>query len=126
MNKMQIKSKNILIIVLILIFASGIIGSLWLIFKPHGQTVQIIQNGNILYTIDLKSYDDKTIEVEYHGSRNTIQIKNHHISVIDAECPDQTCMKMGELKSSAAPIVCLPNKLVIKFAESDETDALVK
>ncbi|MDE6103825.1 MAG: NusG domain II-containing protein, partial [Oscillospiraceae bacterium] len=48
------------------------------------------------------------------------------ISVINAECPDQTCVKMGELKSSAAPIVCLPNKLVVKFAEIDEIDAEVK
>lgn len=120
------RSKKLWIAVCIVIFLAGIIGSLWLIFKPHSQTVKIIQDGEVLYTIDLEKSDDRIIEVEYQGSKNIIQIKNHSISVIDAECPDHTCVKMGELKSSAAPIVCLPNKLVIKFAESDEIDAEVK
>lgn len=120
------KSKKLWIAVCIVIFLVGIIGSLWLIFKPHSQTVQIIQDGKVLYTIDLEKSEDQTIEVEYQGSKNVIQIQDHQICVIDAECPDQTCVKMGELKSSAAPIVCLPNKLVVKFAETDEIDAEVK
>lgn len=120
------KSKKLWIAVCIVIFLAGIIGSLWLIFRPHGQTVQIIQDGTVLYTIDLEKSEDQTIEVEYQGSRNMIQIYDQQICVIDAECPDHTCVKMGELRSSAAPIVCLPNKLVIKFAESDEIDAEVK
>lgn len=120
------KSKKLWITVCIVIFLVGIIGSLWLIFRPHGQTVQIIQDGTVLYTIDLEKSEDQTIEVEYQGSRNIIQIQDHQICVIDAECPDHTCVKMGELKSSAAPIVCLPNKLVVKFAETDDIDAEVK
>lgn len=120
------KSKKLWIAVCILIFVIGIIGSLWLIFKPHGQTVHIIQDGEVLYTIDLERSDDRIIEVEYQGRKNIIQIQDHQICVMDAECPDHTCVKMGELKSNAAPIVCLPNKLVIQFAESDEIDAEVK
>ena len=120
------KSKKLWISVCIVIFLVGIIGSLWLIFRPHGQTVQIIQDGTVLYTIDLEKSEDQTIEVEYQGSKNVIRIQDHQICVIDAECPDQTCVKMGELKSSAAPIVCMPNKLVVKFAETDDIDAEVK
>lgn len=120
------KSKKIWIAVCIVIFLVGIIGSLWLIFRPHGQTVQIIQDGTVLYTIDLEKAENQIIEVEYQDSKNVIRIKDHQICVIDAECPDYTCVKMGELKSSAAPIVCLPNKLVVKFAETDGIDAEVK
>lgn len=120
------KVKNILLIICILTFFAGLIGSLWLIFKPHSQTVQIIQDGKVLYTVDLENSEDKKIEVEYQGNKNIIQIDNHKISITDAECPDQICVKMGELKSSAAPIICLPNKLVVKFVETDEADAEVK
>lgn len=120
------KAKNVLLTICILIFLTGLIGSLRLIFKPHSQTVQIIQNGTVLYTINLEQAENQIIEVEYQGSKNVIQIQDHQICVIDAKCPDQTCVKMGELKSSAAPIVCLPNKLVVKFAETDEIDAEVK
>ena len=120
------KAKNVLLTICMLIFLTGVIGSLWLIFKPHSQTVQIIQDGTVLYTIDLEQAENQMIEIEYQGSKNVMQIKNHKISVINAECPDQTCVKMGELKSGAAPIVCLPNKLVVKFAEIDDIDAEVK
>lgn len=68
------KAKNVLLITCILIFLTGLIGSLWLIFKPHSQTVQIIQDGTVLYTIDLEKSEDQTIEVEYQGSKNVIQI----------------------------------------------------
>lgn len=120
------KAKNILIIFCIFIFIAGLSGSLWLIFRPHGQTVQIIQDGKILYTIDLEKSDDRIIETDYNGSKNIISIRNHQISVTDADCPDHTCVKMGELKSGATPIVCLPNKLVVKFSETDDIDAEVK
>lgn len=120
------KHKKNWITVCILIFTVGIIGSLYFIFRPHGQIVNIIQDGEILYTIDLEQAEDQMIYIEYQGSKNVIRIQKHQICVIDAECPDQTCVKMGELKSNATPIVCLPNKLVIEFAENDDIDAEVK
>ncbi len=59
------KAKNVLLTICILIFLTGLIGSLWLIFKLHSQTVQIIQGRTVLYTIDLEKSEDQTIEVEY-------------------------------------------------------------
>lgn len=120
------KAKTVLLTICILIFLTGLMGSLWLICRPHSQTVQIIQDGIVLYTIDLERAENQMIEIAYQESKNIIQINNHKISIIEAECPDQTCVKMGELKSSAAPIVCLPNKLVVKFAETNDIDAEVK
>lgn len=120
------KTKNILITVCIIIFILSIIGSIFMILKPHGQTVQIIQDGKVIYTIDLDNSDDRTIIMEYKGSKNIISIKNHQIYMEDAECPDNTCVKMGFLKSSASPIVCLPNKLIIRFADNENTDAEVR
>lgn len=97
-----------------------------MILKPHGQTVQIIQDRKVLYTIDLDNSDDRTIVTEYQGSKNVIRIQDHQIYMEDAECPDQTCVKMGFLKSSASPIVCLPNKLIIRFVDNENTDAEVR
>ena len=97
-----------------------------MILKPHRQTVQIIQDRKVLYTIDLDNSDDRTIVTEYQGSKNVIRIQDHQIYMDDAECPDQTCVKMGFLKSSASPIVCLPNKLIIRFVDNENTDAEVR
>lgn len=124
--KSKNKARNIIIIICILIFLISLIASLVMIYKPHSQTVQIIQDGKILYIIDLEKSEDTTIEIEYQNSKNIIQIQNHQISILDAECPDKTCVKMGELKSNATPIICLPNKLVIQFTELTEIDAEVR
>ena len=97
-----------------------------MILKPHRQTVQIIQDRKVLYTIALDNSDDRTIVTEYQGSKNVIRIQDHQIYMEDAECPDQTCVKMGFLKSSASPIVCLPNKLIIRFVDNENTDAEVR
>lgn len=77
------KTKKFWIIVCILIFAAGIIGSLWQLLRPHGQTVNIIQNGTVLYTIDLSQTENQTIEVEYQGSRNIIQMQ----TAVCVNCP---------------------------------------
>ena len=116
------KKKNICIFVFILIFALGIICSLYLLNSEHGDTVNIIQNGEIIYTIDLSASEDRKIEVEYQGRKNIIQIYNHQICVSDADCPDQICMKTGYLKSGTIPIVCLPNKLIISYTDDSEVN----
>lgn len=120
------KSKIFWKAVCIVIFIAGVIGSIYLISKPHSQTVEIIQDGKLLYQIDLLHTDDKNIEVEYNGRKNSIRIEDHAIYMEYAECPDKTCIHMGTLKSSASPIICLPNKLVIQFAKEDDIDAEVK
>lgn len=79
------KNKKIWITVCILIFTVGIIGSLYFIFRPHGQIVNIIQDGEILYTIDLEQAEDQMIYIEYQGSKNVIRIQEHQICVIDAD-----------------------------------------
>ncbi len=103
-----------------MIFLAGIAGSLWIWLAPHGQTVEILQDDKVLYTIDLTGQEDRIIQVEYEGRTNTVQIQNGRIRVLEADCPDHTCVRMGWL-DSAAPIVCLPNHLVIRFTGLHET-----
>ena len=58
-------------------------------------------------------------DVEYEGHVNRIEIRDHRIRVLEADCPDQVCVRAGWL-DSAAPIVCLPHRLVIQAAEKEE------
>lgn len=109
-----------------MIFLLGTAGSLWLLRMPHGTQVNIVQDGNVLYTFDLASAEDQTFEIEYEGRINTVQIENGRIHMLEAECPDQTCVHMGWLDSSAMPIVCLPNHLSIEYAETEgDVDAVI-
>ena len=53
-----------------------------------------------------------------------IVVSGGKIGVTEADCPDHYCMHRG-MCNSGAQIVCLPNRLVIKFIESDSVDGVV-
>ena len=88
-----------------MIFLLGVAGSRWTLRVPHGTQVNIVQDGNVLYTFDLASAANQTFEIEYEGRINTIQIENGRIRMLEAECPDQICVHMGWLDSGVMPIV---------------------
>lgn len=82
-----------------------------------GDYVLITSNGEVVEKIDLANSPDRTFVVENELGRNTICVMDGKISVIDADCPDRTCIAMGALESELMPIVCLPHRLIISFTE---------
>ena len=95
---------------------------------PHeGSIVEIVQDGIVLHQLDLERTEVQTIEIEYNGHVNTVQIDENGICILRADCPDQTCVSMGYLKENGLPIVCLPNRLVIQYgSENSEVDAVAR
>lgn len=88
------------------------------ILRPSGsRRAEIVQDGRVLYTFDLDRAENQELTVCYGDSSNTILLQDGEIWVSEAECPDQTCVRMGKLYSDSLPIVCLPNHLIIRFAE---------
>ena len=89
------------------------------------KVVGIYQEGSLVEKIDINSVTGQreiTLSGEY--GENVILVSNGHIEMKSADCPDKICVEHGELKSSASRIVCLPNKVVIKFESStDGADA---
>ena len=96
----------------------GAAGCLWVLRHPGGDTVEILQDGKVLYELDLARCSDQMIEIPYQGSFNTIQVQGGRIRVLEAECPDQACVHMGYLSDTGLPIVCLPNRLVIQYTQT--------
>ena len=79
-----------------------------------------MQDNKILYTLAYPTTETRTFRIESPGGGwNEITIRDGSICISDADCPDQTCVKMGLLKSESLPIVCLPHKLVIRLEESE-------
>lgn len=118
---------KMLILICSVIFLVGIAGSVWMLKAPHGTQVNIMQDGKILYSFDLSTTKDQFLTVEYEGRINTIEIKDGRIRMLEAECPDKTCVHMGWLESGTLPIVCLPNHLSIEFTDGrNDIDAVVK
>lgn len=107
------------------LFLSGALGTLLLLMPNKMNIVQVLRDDQILYTVYINAEDERFIRIDYGDSYNLLEIKDGKIRVSEAGCPDNTCVKMSWL-SSSAPIVCLPNHLVIKFASDyDGIDAVV-
>lgn len=107
------------------LFLSGALGTLLLLMPNKMNVVQVLRDDQILYTVYINAEDERFIRIDYGDSYNLLEIKDGKIRVSEAGCPDNTCVKMSWL-SSSAPIVCLPNHLVIKFASDyDGIDAVV-
>ena len=105
-----------------LIFLGGIGGMIWNLTRSHGRQVEILQDGKILYTLDLAQAEDQTFTVTYGGRTNEIEIRDHQIRVKAADCPDQICVHMDWLED--APIVCLPDRLSIQYADGEGASGL--
>ncbi|MCM1102428.1 MAG: NusG domain II-containing protein [Clostridium sp.] len=113
----QQKTARVTAAVLAGIFVLSLIGSIWILRAPGGRRVEVLQDGNVLYRFDLDHASDGAYVVEYEGGSNTILIRDGEIRVSEADCPDQTCVQMGILRSESLPIVCLPHRLIIRFAD---------
>lgn len=71
------KNIKLWIAICIIIFVSGIIGSIFMLNKPHGTVVNIIQDGKIIRTIDLDSAENQTFTVEFDGKEIMLAVTAH-------------------------------------------------
>jgi hypothetical protein len=91
--------------------------ALWLSTRSSPGTVaNIYVDGACIRSVDLSRVTGtETYTVEDDLGVNVIQIEPGRIRVLEADCPDQVCVDAGWLTDSAAPIVCLPHRLVIRL-----------
>ena len=88
--------------------------------NKNSDTVEIIQDGQIINTIDLaKVSSPYQLEIKYGEHVNVIQVEQNKISIVKSDCPDKICLEMGVLSKNSPPIVCLPHRLTIQYADKD-------
>lgn len=111
------------ILLLTAILAACLVLSIPLLM-PGGdaQYAEIISDGQVMQVADLSV--DRQIHVSTaDGGRNTVTIKDGKIGVTAANCPDHYCMDRG-MCSGGAQIVCLPNRLIIRFRGEQTVDSV--
>lgn len=92
--------------------------------QPQACVAKIYQDGQLLRTVDLSQVDteERFVVKAKNGGSNTIAIAPGRISVQEASCPDHVCIQQGWITGGAYPIVCLPNKLIIRIEEDGHAD----
>ena len=88
-----------------------------------GRTARILVDGQVVRRIDLSAVTAEThFDVTTESGVNTIEVRPGAIRVVDADCPDQVCVRRGWLSGGRMPIVCLPHGLVIEIVSGGAED----
>lgn len=120
------KKKNLIAILILALIIVLSLFSLKMINRESKTLgiVKVIKNNEVIKTIDLSKVKE-SYEFEVTGDNeesNTIKVENTGVSIVSASCKDKICIHTGKIKDSSLPIVCLPNKLIIKFESTKESE----
>ena len=109
---------GILVVLLVVCVCLGVI-----FMAPGEQAVwaEVVSDGEVVKTVDLRVDQEFTVETK-NGGYNVVTVKDGAIAVTAASCPDHYCRDRG-FCSGGVDIVCLPNKMVIRFLGEQEVDA---
>lgn len=87
------------------------------------------EGSKLLITIDgvehktLYINEDTTYKLEHDdGEWNTFEIKDGFVRMLDASCPDKLCVKHKKIHFDNESITCLPNRVVLRVIEAEESD----
>ena len=111
----------ILIFVGLLVICGGLSLIFLLSSEPAGQ-VEVWSEGKMIAVLDLSVAQEMTVE-STQGT-NVITVRDGAVAVTSADCPDHYCMQRG-FCSGGTEIVCLPNRLVLRFVGQQEIDGIV-
>lgn len=111
----------ILLLAALLVLCLGL--SVFLLRPWKADLAEISSQGRVLKTVDLHLDQEFTVTTPEGGS-NVITVRDGKIAVTQANCPDHYCMDRG-FCGGGTQIVCLPNRLVIRFLNRQSVDAVV-
>ncbi len=116
------KGVKIIGVTVVLLLIASVIAIFLNLRKSDNTYVVILQDNEVIYSFNLSDEKDRTFRIECpNGGWNDVKIEDGKICIIDADCPDKTCVHTGVLRYQGVPIVCLPHKLVIRFSDKENS-----
>lgn len=113
------KFKLAIAVLSVAIVLCGLLIAWFLIISyDSGSTMaRVYQNNVVVYEVDLaKVTEAYTYRVEgENGDYNEILVEPGQISCVEANCPDQVCVKSGVINSELLPIVCRPHQMIVQI-----------
>ena len=90
--------------------------------QPDGTVAGVFLDGELVYSVDLSTVTDVTeFTLDTGGGSCTVRVDPEGIRIVSSTCSEQICVHHG-LLGSGAPIVCLPNRVVIKWISTKERE----
>ncbi|WZL71589.1 NusG domain II-containing protein [Clostridiaceae bacterium 35-E11] len=57
----------------------------------------------------------KRIKIDTNYGHSVVEIEGNSAAIVESDCPDQLCVKMGKITKVNQISICLPNRLSIKL-----------
>lgn len=123
MNK---AAKVILALLVLAVAASGA----WIFFRDGSveqPRVVIEVDGEVYCSYDMDEVDGIIPVSTPNGGENRVYVQDDLVFMDSANCPDKLCVKQGIITDSSVPIVCLPNKVIVRIeGGASQVDASTK
>ena len=103
--------KNDVILIAALLMLGGALALFLLFTRQMGGRVLVQVDGETVMELPL-SEDTRTVLGE-DGHSNTLVVENGAVRVVEADCPDQVCVRHGAVRYAGESIVCLPHRLIV-------------
>jgi hypothetical protein len=115
------KKNDIILVAVILL-----VGVLFLLFvklsKQEGSKVRVLVDGKVYKELSLKEDTSFTVELD-NGDWNTFVIKDGYVDMIEANCPDELCVRSpNKIRYNHETITCLPHNVILQIAGGEEND----
>jgi len=108
------------ILILAIAAIAGTLLSVFLLSRQHiGGVAGVYSDGELVCTVNVGDPGEfREFTISHSGGVNVVVVDQNGIMIESASCPDGVCIMQGYL--GAAPIVCLPNRLLIKWLDGYE------
>jgi len=102
-----------------LLIVSGAVA--FLLSTSPADTARIYQDGVLIMQLDLADITEARSFVVEHGfGVNVLAVERGRIRIAEADCPDGYCVRQGWVGGGSIPIVCLPNRLVVRLEGTND------
>lgn len=102
------------LLVAFIVIAAGIVAMVSNLFgNKAGSYVRVTIDGELYGEYSLQ--EDQSIEIQGTSGYNRLVIIHNSVKMLEADCPDQYCVKHAAITNTNETIVCLPHKLTVEI-----------
>ena len=110
--KHKIIQKNDILLISAILLAACFLAVFFFVKEDstEGAFLEITADGELYGRYPLN--EDAVIDI---NGTNVCEISNGHVSMIEADCADESCVRMKEISFEGESIICLPKRIVLKI-----------
>ena len=101
-----------------LLISALMIYSGWSLSNKAGSIVVVTVEGEEYARLPLDT--DTRLKITVEDGYNLLVIEDKKAYLLDADCPDRLCVKMGSIEKSGQSIICLPHKVVVEIEGGED------